>query len=1168
MPASPPSPNLGGSDPTGGRLISNNNSLLQAIQALTKELQTVNKSYQAATPKGQKTKGAPAGTSFPQANQGHVVPLNVGSLPRAGGSSRQQTPWAWASQHQINGPGGSTAWNSNAPFGTAFPRANQGHTFPGGGGYAGAPIPQGSYSSSGGSNGGVQGGAFPSMIPTGTYASGNTGRPAAGATPTSPSYTFPQANSGFILPSTYGSGSNAPLPSGSYGAGGAPSVGATMPSPATMGQRIKGGVSNWWTGGGSGGGGTGGGTNGGSGTNGGWSTASGQLGKAQAAYKSVTGYGNAQAPAQYEMSNYVNAGTVMFGNGTSNATANNILRQQAFGSNAIAINGQDAAQAYTNMIGMAGTGNLNSTAYGRSMVSGLNAIGYANPSLTATQSSNVVSNLYSPSTSMMLQRMGDRSTPLMMGTGKANGIATTQQGLMQMMFRGKSQTSQSALAGSLVPGQPGYIDLSAAGLSGSSITALTPTLEGINRLRNRNYSGNQIQNLFNSASRGNKSAQQTLQQQGGMTISDQQAYKNYMSTQTSQQSDTMNSFSSGLQAATKGLGDFQKALTKILNATGGNSALGFLGGSGNGLSTSMASNAFSGMGMGAGIMGMLKLFGMGGGGAGGTTGAAGSILSKVGMAGGGSAGGGLLGSLGAIGGGITAGLGLRALGDSMSPKGTTAGTLNAISQKQLPGVTGFLGGILSKLATNVVGGGSTGVATTGQSSISAGAAKANTGSVPRQAITAVNAAEKEKGVPYVYGGETPGRGFDCSGLMQWAYGQAGVKLPRTSQKQWSSLSKRSVALNKVQEGDLVFQAGSDGSDSSPGHVAMLVNNHQIIEAPHTGADVRIRAYNPGEWQHAGRPSGSMTGGAGSSGSSAGSSGAASANTGSTTGPGFGVGLGGLGGNSGLGYSEGGMLSSGSESSMLGSGGAGAVGGAMGASTVNTTSAATAGTGGSTGGGTGKPATGSTLGTLSQSQVEKLWTSLGGSAGAAMNMAKIAYAESGDKPSAVQSGVSLGVTGYGLYQITPTSGIKQNGAYGNLLNASNNTRAAIALYKSSGYSPWASDAVGKSLTGYANGGPVTSPVALVGERGPEVLTNTETARILQNAANSQSSSGSSGSAPAININFGNGAIQVTGGGTGSGTAVDLGNSARQMANEFLSLLSSENIYQAIQKGQKL
>ena len=52
-----------------------------------------------------------------------------------------------------------------------------------------------------------------------------------------------------------------------------------------------------------------------------------------------------------------------------------------------------------------------------------------------------------------------------------------------------------------------------------------------------------------------------------------------------------------------------------------------------------------------------------------------------------------------------------------------------------------------------------------------------------QGEAAVRAAEHQIGVPYVWGGESPGHGFDCSGLVQWAWAQAGFSIPRTTETQ-------------------------------------------------------------------------------------------------------------------------------------------------------------------------------------------------------------------------------------------------------------------------------------------------------------------------------------------------------------------------------------------------
>src|SRR3989442_5105057 len=70
----------------------------------------------------------------------------------------------------------------------------------------------------------------------------------------------------------------------------------------------------------------------------------------------------------------------------------------------------------------------------------------------------------------------------------------------------------------------------------------------------------------------------------------------------------------------------------------------------------------------------------------------------------------------------------------------------------------------------------------------------------------VAAAMTQLGVPYVWGGETPGIGFDCSGLVQWAYAQIGIALPRTTNQQVLV----GIAVTNVDElrpGDLIFTRG-------------------------------------------------------------------------------------------------------------------------------------------------------------------------------------------------------------------------------------------------------------------------------------------------------------------------------------------------------------------------
>ncbi|HET6191137.1 MAG TPA: NlpC/P60 family protein, partial [Trebonia sp.] len=105
--------------------------------------------------------------------------------------------------------------------------------------------------------------------------------------------------------------------------------------------------------------------------------------------------------------------------------------------------------------------------------------------------------------------------------------------------------------------------------------------------------------------------------------------------------------------------------------------------------------------------------------------------------------------------------------------------------------------------------------------------------------TAVSYAEEQLGKPYLFGGTGPAA-FDCSGLVMMAYRAAGVNIARTSQAQFATLPK--VPANKVQNGDLVFFAGSDGTRAAPGHVGLVVGKNLMIEAYATGFPVRVSAF--------------------------------------------------------------------------------------------------------------------------------------------------------------------------------------------------------------------------------------------------------------------------------------------------------------------------------------
>jgi cell wall-associated NlpC family hydrolase len=105
--------------------------------------------------------------------------------------------------------------------------------------------------------------------------------------------------------------------------------------------------------------------------------------------------------------------------------------------------------------------------------------------------------------------------------------------------------------------------------------------------------------------------------------------------------------------------------------------------------------------------------------------------------------------------------------------------------------------------------------------------------------TAVSYAEEQLGKPYLFGGTGPDS-FDCSGLVMMAYRAAGVNIARTSEAQWRTLPH--VPQAKVEPGDLVFFAGSDGTVKAPGHVGLVISKNMMIEAYATGYPVRVSAF--------------------------------------------------------------------------------------------------------------------------------------------------------------------------------------------------------------------------------------------------------------------------------------------------------------------------------------
>ncbi|MCO6005005.1 NlpC/P60 family protein [Actinoallomurus purpureus] len=102
---------------------------------------------------------------------------------------------------------------------------------------------------------------------------------------------------------------------------------------------------------------------------------------------------------------------------------------------------------------------------------------------------------------------------------------------------------------------------------------------------------------------------------------------------------------------------------------------------------------------------------------------------------------------------------------------------------------------------------------------------------PGKAVGAVRAALSQVGVPYVWGGAVPGRGFDCSGLTMWAYRQVGVNLPHYGGDQWNAGVH--VSRDQLEPGDLIFFY------SDIHHMGMYIGDGKFVHAPHTGDRVRV-----------------------------------------------------------------------------------------------------------------------------------------------------------------------------------------------------------------------------------------------------------------------------------------------------------------------------------------
>ena len=120
----------------------------------------------------------------------------------------------------------------------------------------------------------------------------------------------------------------------------------------------------------------------------------------------------------------------------------------------------------------------------------------------------------------------------------------------------------------------------------------------------------------------------------------------------------------------------------------------------------------------------------------------------------------------------------------------------------------------------------------------------------RARLAVVAAAAEQLGWPYIWGGDSRGEGgFDCSGLVDYAYAAAGFPLPGrpTAAVLWRLSTP--IAARNLRPGDLVFMGAPSGD---PYHVALYVGNNLVIVAPHRGEPVMVVPFSAIAWDGYGR----------------------------------------------------------------------------------------------------------------------------------------------------------------------------------------------------------------------------------------------------------------------------------------------------------------------------
>jgi cell wall-associated NlpC family hydrolase len=635
------------------------------------------------------------------------------------------------------------------------------------------------------------------------------------------------------------------------GGSGAPSTRPTVQAGQSGGRTANGGGATFSNNGSQGGGAA---NNGGTGGGSGGTTSNGSQGGGGAnnggrrSYSLKGGLTNVVAWGQKKLPDQVVMQTSAYQAAQGSSASWHTVRDQAFKNNYTAQSTQDAAMAYGSLAqsGLsAGTANFNSN------WNYVKSSGYVNPGMSQAQRAAGAAAAWNAPSYYGAQMIGVQTIK----SGKKQSPRQIAQQLFKQFNLDRIKDPKQ-IAGTIDNPNSGLMMTLSATFDANTVKDVQAELKGMALAQTHGGSATAYVSTANKAANGNKDAISKLNDWniGGSTA---QTVMDRAGTLRNQDVNENDAFTAGLKDATSALDTFSTGLQNVLKTLHISDAMGYGGGA--------ASLVGSSIGTGIGAYGTMRglsmagrLFGMGGAAAG----AGGAGAGGAGAAGAGGA------AAGATGAGAFTSLASAALvlapflgaGYAASKHNRDHKTITGASTKGM-GFTGWVKDTFSWTAIkrnlnpfyvlgdkNKSGDGQSGGAGGGSgSAASAGAGSSHsavTGSTGagKTAAAVIKVAMKYLGTPYKWGGADPKSGFDCSGLLQYSFRQIGVSLPRVASQQQKA--GKPVKLANVRAGDLLF----NGNPAH--HVVMCIGNGKIIEAPHTGANVRIRSFRPGEFTNA------------------------------------------------------------------------------------------------------------------------------------------------------------------------------------------------------------------------------------------------------------------------------------------------------------------------------